>query len=511
MKRNMTKIMKRYFLLLSALFSTTEHITCQTVTDRMITSWWFNTTNATYNSNLVNVEAVYYTTSKVYVKSTGIPSYYTNGNTKFDASAKTNVFILPRTQTVPTSDANRTYLRDEGNIAVLIDGSLVFSPPDGKSYNNAGIWHQLAYGFESGDFDSSFGHSNPSGTYHHHVKPTPLYSSSSSTHSGIIGYAFDGYPIYGPYAYTNVNGTGAIKRMATSWKTRSITDRTTLPDGSTASSSGPTIASQSLGKYFEDYEYVSGYGDLDRYNGRFCITPEYPSGTYAYFVTINSSGTPEFPYIIGDYFYATPLKTGAQMQNSGTRLTSNTIAAGSTLYSSTALPIELISFLALSSDCSAELKWQSATEVNADSYEVEYSPDGENYQWLTTFSSKGNNSSYTFTHHTEEGTHTYRLKMTDLDGSIKYSDPLIVHVSCGLQQYDVSTYPNPFHSSFTIEFKNEGNFTVNLYDLTGKKVVSTNMLKLEKVDASDLQSGEYIIEIKDNENQTGYMRKIVKM
>ena len=207
--------------LITLLISLFSQLKAQ-VTDKMITSWWFNTTNQTYNSIVVNVEAVYYTTTKVYIKSSGVPSYYANGGSLFNASDKTNVFILPRTQTVGTS-ATRTYLREQGNVAVFIDGSVAFSPCDGKTYNSAGVWHQLAYKFESGDFDSYNGHSNPSGTYHHHVNPSPLYTvSASSVHSPIIGYAFDGYPIYGPYSYTNTDGTGAIKRMTTSWSVRNI-------------------------------------------------------------------------------------------------------------------------------------------------------------------------------------------------------------------------------------------------------------------------------------------------
>src|SRR5262249_20787219 len=57
------------------------------------------------------------------------------------------------------------------------------------------------------------------------------------------------------------------------------------------------------GRYLEDFEYVAGLGDLDVYNGRFAVTPEFPSGTYAYFVTINDDGTPAFPYIIGAQYY----------------------------------------------------------------------------------------------------------------------------------------------------------------------------------------------------------------
>jgi hypothetical protein len=94
--------------------------------------------------------------------------------------------------------------------------------------------------------------------------------------------------------------------MVSSYVTRSITDRTTLSNGTTLTSTyyGPSINSKyPLGSYVEDYEYSSGYGDLDLYNGRYCATPEYPSGTYAYFVTVNSNYVPQYPYILGTYYY----------------------------------------------------------------------------------------------------------------------------------------------------------------------------------------------------------------
>jgi hypothetical protein len=57
-------------------------------------------------------------------------------------------------------------------------------------------------------------------------------------------------------------------------------------------------------------KYIMGTDyDLDEYNGRWCVTPEFPNGTYAYFVSMASNGTPTFPYNIGRAFYAYP--TGA--------------------------------------------------------------------------------------------------------------------------------------------------------------------------------------------------------
>ena len=45
-------------------------------------------------------------------------------------------------------------------------------------------------------------------------------------------------------------------------------------------------------------------------NGKFDVTPEYPNGTYAYFMTEDSSGNPVYPYAIGPRFYGAPLFEG---------------------------------------------------------------------------------------------------------------------------------------------------------------------------------------------------------
>ena len=60
----------------------------------------------------------------------------------------------------------------------------------------------------------------------------------------------------------------------------------------------------------EDYIYDSAQGTLDEYNGKFGPTPEYPNGTYAYYMTENSSGEPVYPYAIGPKYYSVPLFEG---------------------------------------------------------------------------------------------------------------------------------------------------------------------------------------------------------
>jgi YHYH protein/Secretion system C-terminal sorting domain len=501
------RLMKRTLIILTILLLAASHSSAQ-VTDKMITSWWFNTTNATYAGTngtvLVNVEAVYYTSSLVYVKSSGVPSYYTDSQSKFNAKDQTNVFKLPRTQTVGTS-ATRTYLRDEGAVAVLIDGSVALSPCDGKSYNSAGVWHQLAYKFEGGDFDSYKGHSTPGGQYHHHVDPSPLYTvSASSVHSPIIGYAFDGYPIYGPYGYTNVNGTGAIKRMTASWGLRNITTRTTLPDGSTAASSGPALAAQSLGKYFEDYTYTSGSGDLDQYNGRTCVTPEYPSGTYCYFLTLDASLAPTFPYIIGDYMYGV-----VQSGNMGPTGGNNTVPANATLYASV-MPVELTKFTAQANECSIDISWASQMETRFKQYELESSTDGKTFRPLSIEAAKGDKSSYSVRDNATEGVHYYRLKMVDWDGQYQYSGVVSASSSCVFKQLPIKIYPNPVVNEVTIELSDNQLYKINVYNATGVLLKTINDATTTRIDMSGWASGAYVIEIVDAPKGNGYMQRVIK-
>jgi len=127
---------------------------------------------------------------------------------------------------------------------------------------------------------------------------------NSNAHSPIIGWAYDGNPIYGPYGYSKPFG-GTIKSLSSGY----ILD---------IKSNRPSISLYPEGFFVEDYVYT-GQGDLDESNGRFCLTPEYPNGTYAYFCTINpnlveSNGPfenykkPIFPYVIGNKFKSTPIE-----------------------------------------------------------------------------------------------------------------------------------------------------------------------------------------------------------
>jgi hypothetical protein len=298
--------MIKFLLALSFLIASSSSFAQSTGPE--VTSWILNPTHETgYGGLETNVQKVQYSDANVYVSATCIPGYDIGpwaGNPNQPAN-QNFVFKLTRAPQKNNGTAIETPL---GHIGIWRNGVSVFNAKDARSYNNKNIWHQNAIVVEGASFDDCLGHPAPNGEYHHHLNPICLYDQKdSSKHSPIIGYAFDGFPIYGAYGFAGTDGTGNISRMRSGYRLRSITDRSTI--GSTtlpAADRGPAISTQyPVGYYVEDFEYVEGLGDLDAHNGRVCVTPEYPSGTYAYFVTVDESGTALYPYTLGPTYYGT--------------------------------------------------------------------------------------------------------------------------------------------------------------------------------------------------------------
>jgi hypothetical protein len=260
------------------------------------------------------------------------------------------------------------------------------------------------------------------GNYHHHQNPSAfnldlaiasnvcdlyladgLYLIDSSKHSPLLGFAYDGFPIYGAYAYKNVDGNGGIVRMKSSYSLRNITTRTHYANGNDVTD-GPTVSTTyPLGLFREDYEYNTTSSVtpdyLDEHNGRFCVTPEYPNGIYCYFSTVTESWNSAYPYIVGPTFYGV----------------------------------------------------RSVTKVTTISEPV------------TTYSpSTGINSTSSI------------LKLT--------------------------VYPNPVADVIAVQIENiqQGNFTVDLLDMSGKLISQTNIYQgstIAYIETTGLAQGEYFIKV----------------
>ncbi len=259
-------------------------------------------------------------TDYVFIRTNGLPSYLMgpwqmNPNVP---SAIESVYRFPKNPQEETGA--KTAQPTVGAFGVAVNGAKLYGTGDARSYNSSngtndgmgdGLWNADAWLSEGTTMDATGGgHPDQNGNYHYHATPVALYTDPSTQHSPIIGWAFDGHPIYGPFGFTDSLSAGPVTRMVSSWELRNITDRTLLPDGTTSTPAGPAInGTFPLGTYWEDYEYVAGAGTLDEYNGRWCVTPEYPTGTYAYFVTVDNSGEPQFPYLMGLEYYGEILHT----------------------------------------------------------------------------------------------------------------------------------------------------------------------------------------------------------
>ena len=302
----------------------------------VISSWVLNTNGATgYNSLPSNVQQVQYNTTDVYISASCIPGYAIGPWNSNPNTPSNQNFVFKITQN-PVQNTGTAVATPMGHMGVWSNGVSIFNPKDGYYWNNStstfvsggsgtAAWNRNALVYEGISFDNCLGHPAPNGEYHHHVNPTCLYNDADSTHhSPIIGYAFDGFPIYGAYGYTNVNGTGAIKRIASSY---------TLSTATTRASGPPVNSTYPLGNMCEDYVYTAGAGDLDIHNGRFCVTPDYPNGIYAYFVTIDSKLAPVYPFVLGPTYYGTVQSgntgpSGGHNTPTGTLTTYTTAATG---------------------------------------------------------------------------------------------------------------------------------------------------------------------------------------
>ncbi len=347
------------------------------------------------------------------------PWYLNAGHTQNFPNFPANqnvLYRIPRTPSVPTTKT----LTPGGAIGYGVDGVALFDNRDTFSYSTTagqdaepvnglqggGVWNRDAYVNEGVTFDPAFAHQAGS-NYHYHANTPALryllgdhvdYSASTKAytesttavtkHSPILGWMADGHPVYGPHGYgAAADATSGVRRMIAGYVKRdgangttnlAATGRTTLPAwAATAQNRSATLASTAygpavnttytLGRYLEDYDYLGQLGktqgadfDLDLYNGRFCVTPEFPGGTYAYFISVETDGTPKFPYIIGRWFYGSP--TGGAVTSIAETVTEY-VRAG---------PTTALALSAVAAGSGVLLTWNS---VEGATYKVESSSD----------------------------------------------------------------------------------------------------------------------------------------
>ncbi len=216
------------------------------------------------------------------IRANGIPQHETgrfpNRNNPSAIRAQDYVF---RVNVAPEKRPEIDIL-ELGKFGIAVNG-VPFDPGAAEFWNrdrDSGWRYEAIGGAINLGLDRNNAHVQPNGTYHYHGLPTGLIEGwSRDSHSAIVGYAADGFPIYAVYGLSDPNDAASpITALHASYPVKTGT-RPSGPGG------------EYDGSFVEDFEFIADAGDLDECNGRDTITPDYPDGTYAYFLTEN------FPFI----------------------------------------------------------------------------------------------------------------------------------------------------------------------------------------------------------------------
>ena len=164
------------------------------------------------------------------------------------------------------------------------------------------------------------------------------------------------------------------------------------------------------------------------------------------------------------------------------------------------LPIELLSFTPDVKPDRVLLNWITGTEINNDYFTLERSRDMYGWEVLGFVSGAGNSSlplSYSFSDlRPLDGLAYYRLKQTDFDGKFKYYGPIAAHYDLGMEGLDFKVLKQ--YSQWIIAVPQDGVYQVEVYTLTGRRLVSE---KVENTLTIPAPEGGVVIRVTD-----GYAR-----
>ena len=256
----------------------------------------------------INIEAL---DTHCLISSDNIPNHDFNDST---ARFRTNVTEMPRIYAVnrfPKQASEISHLNAQSWDAVMLNGVVVdvksagcYNPSDTRAdtegNTEAGCrpndkWRLIPLEYSTGfGVDIHNAHVQPDGTYHYHGNPNAMFDDAPSGEgSPVIGFAADGFPIYGSYILDEQ--TGNFRKALSGF---------TLKEGNRGDRTDSNPGGEYSGLYEEDWDWT-GAGDLDECNGMVY------QGEYGYYVTDS------FPYII-NCFKGEPdpsFDKGAAVQN----------------------------------------------------------------------------------------------------------------------------------------------------------------------------------------------------
>jgi hypothetical protein len=170
------------------------------------------------------------------------------------------------------------------------------------------------------------------------------------------------------------------------------------------------------------------------------------------------------------------------------------------------LPVELAGFTAATDGRGAVLQWETLSESNNDGFEIEHrAPGASQFEPAGYRAGQGTTNAATrYSYRLNDlapGTHQFRLRQIDLDGTETVYDPVTVKVALQAP-VQVSTYPNPVRDNGTVQVqvRDAADVTVEVYNLLGQRVRTLHDGVLRpgaprrfRLRAGELPSGTYFV------------------
>jgi hypothetical protein len=187
------------------------------------------------------------------------------------------------------------------------------------------------------------------------------------------------------------------------------------------------------------------------------------------------------------------------------------------------LPVELNNFQGQADEQSAVIEWNTASETNNAGFDVEHkAPNADGFTQVSFVEGAGTTNepqSYSFRmDELEAGTHTFRLRQSDLDGTTTLSDPIDVEIGLS-SAYELATFPNPVRDQATVRFAVQESqpVTIEVYNTLGQRVrtlfqesVPADDTREITLDVNTLSSGLYIVRMRGESFSTTQKVTVVR-
>ena len=194
------------------------------------------------------------------------------------------------------------------------------------------------------------------------------------------------------------------------------------------------------------------------------------------------------------------------------------------LFGAAPLPITLSTFSATKhSDRASKLDWKTSSEINSAYFGIERSRDGDTWETIGKVAAAGNShTELTYEYiddnlpfsRTVDQIYYYRLRLTDQDGSHKYSDIKAVNFSRKTSD-GIAIYPNPstqmVHLDISTMDASAGDIDLRIYDIHGRIMADKQIIGagIEPIDVTQYPTGTYQVSV--TQGNTQHQKRFIKI